>query len=105
MLLNKPYLFMTLLCVASSVSAEALRDPTLPGKGYSGTGQVTQSQEQTLILNSIVSSGSTAYAVINNKILSVGDSIQGVKIVRITPSSVSLSDGRKLALFQAITER
>lgn len=105
MLLNKPYIFMTLLCVASSVSAEALRDPTLPGKGYSGAGQVTQSQEQTLILNSIVSSGSTAYAVINNKILSVGDSIQGVKVVRITPSSVSLSDGRKLALFQAITER
>ncbi|MCL1088995.1 general secretion pathway protein GspB [Shewanella profunda] len=105
MLLNKPYIFITLLCVASSVSAEVLRDPTLPGKGYSATGQATQAQEQTLILNSIVSSGSTAYVVINNKILSVGDSIQGVKIVRITPSSVSLSDGRKLALFQAITER
>ena len=105
MSLNKPYIFIALLGLSAQVSAETLRDPTLPGKGYSAAGAVTQSQNKALVLNSIVSSGNTAYAVINNKIVSVGDSIQGVKVVRITPSSVSLSDGRKLALFQAIIER
>ncbi|MGL5024512.1 MAG: MSHA biogenesis protein MshK, partial [Shewanella oncorhynchi] len=33
------------------------------------------------------------------------DSVQGLSIVKITPTYVSLSDGRKLTLFQAITER
>ncbi|MEL4385839.1 MSHA biogenesis protein MshK [Shewanella xiamenensis] len=105
MLLNKPYIFIALLVISAQVSAENLRDPTLPGKGYSAVGAASQNQHQALVVNSIVSSGNTAYAVINNKIVSVGDSIQGVKVVRITPSSVLLSDGRKLALFQAITER
>lgn len=105
MLLNKPYIFIALAGLVSSVSAEALRDPTLPGKGFSSAGHGGQAHDQALVLNSIVSSGKMAYAVINNKILSVGDSIQGVTVVRITPSAVSLSDGRKLALFQAITER
>lgn len=105
MLPNKPYIFIALAILASSASAEVLRDPTLPGKGFSATGQADQTHDQALVLNSIVSSGNTAYAVINNKILSVGDSIQGRTIVRITPSTVSLSDGRKLTLFQIITER
>ncbi|MBW0280045.1 MSHA biogenesis protein MshK [Shewanella xiamenensis] len=105
MLLNKPYIFIALLVISAQVSAENLRDPTLPGKSYSAVSAASQNQHQALVLNSIVSSGNTAYAVINNKIVSVGDSIQGVEVVRITPSSVSLSDGRKLALFQAITER
>lgn len=105
MLLNKPYIFIVLLGISAVVSAESLRDPTLPGKGHSAVGAVSQNQHQAIVLNSIVSSGNTAYAVINNKIVSVGDSIQGVNVVRISPSSVLLSDGRKLAVFQAITER
>ncbi|WP_173496448.1 MSHA biogenesis protein MshK [Shewanella sp. ISTPL2] len=106
MFLNKSYIISVLLLVSSPmVSAESLRDPTLPGKGFAVQGHTSQMQEQALVLNSIVSSGNTAYAVINNKILSVGDSVQGLSIVKITPTYVSLSDGRKLTLFQAITER
>ena len=105
MLLNKPYIFIALLVISAQVSAENLRDPTLPGKGYSAVGAASQNQHQALVLNSIVSSGKKAYGVINNKNVCVGDNNQGVKVVRFTPSSVSLSDGRKLALFQAITER
>lgn len=97
---------MALLSVAPFVAfAESLRDPTLPGKGHAVAAQSSQVHAQTMVLNSIVSSGNTAYAVINNQILSVGDPIQGVRILNITPASVSLSDGRKLTLFQAITER
>ncbi|MCU7975091.1 MSHA biogenesis protein MshK [Shewanella sp. SW36] len=106
MFLNKSYIISMLLLVSSTmVSAESLRDPTLPGKGFAVQGHASQTQDQALVLNSIVSSGNTAYAVINNKILSVGDSVQGLSIVKITPTYVSLSDGRKLTLFQAITER
>lgn len=106
MFLNKSYIISVLLLVSSTmVSAESLRDPTLPGKGFAVQGHASQTQDQALLLNSIVSSGNTAYAVINNKILSVGDSVQGLSIVKITPTYVSLSDGRKLTLFQAITER
>lgn len=106
MFLNKSYIISVLLLISSTmVSAESLRDPTLPGKGFAVQGHASQTQDQALVLNSIVSSGNTAYAVINNKILSVGDSVQGLSIVKITPTYVSLSDGRKLTLFQAITER
>lgn len=106
MSLNKSYIISALLLVSSPIaSAESLRDPTLPGKGFAVVGHASQAQDQAMVLNSIVSSGNTAYAVINNKILSVGDSIQGLNIVKITPTYVSLSDGRKLTLFQAITER
>ncbi|MCH1930241.1 MSHA biogenesis protein MshK [Shewanella sp. A25] len=104
MLLNKSYLFIALLGLSTQVAAESLRDPTLPGKGVAGSGASFSNRQQALVLQSIVNSGSSAYAVINNKILSVGDSIQGVKVVRITSTAVSLSDGRKLALFKAITE-
>ncbi|MGL5047505.1 MAG: MSHA biogenesis protein MshK [Shewanella sp.] len=98
-------MFMLLLCLASSATAQALRDPTLPGKGHQVSSLGTQTDKQALVLNSIVRSENSAYAVINNKILSVGDRIQGVSLVRITPTSVVLSDGRKLVLFQAITVR
>lgn len=105
MLRNKPYIFIVLMSLSLSVSAETLRDPTLPGKGDTGAIAVNQTQHRPLVLNSIVSSNGSAYAVINNKIVALGGSIQGVKVVRIDTSSVSLSDGRKLTLFQTITER
>lgn len=106
MLLNRFYILITLVGFTASLSADTLRDPTLPGNNsYLAVESISQGQNQALVLNSIVNSGNTAYAVINNKIMSVGDSIQGVKLVGISSSSVSLSDGRKLALFQAIIER
>lgn len=105
MLLNKSHLFIGLVFFALGVSAKELRDPTLPGKAFAQGQPAAPTQGQRLVLNSIVSSANSAYAVINNQILSVGDSIQGVKVVRITTGAVWLSDGRKLQLFQTITER
>ncbi|MGL5360970.1 MAG: MSHA biogenesis protein MshK [Shewanella sp.] len=105
MLLNKSFFVIGLVFLALGVSAKELRDPTLPSKAHTQGQQAPQAQGQLLVLNSIVSSANSAYAVINNQILSVGDSIQGVKVVRITAGTVWLSDGRKLRLFQPITER
>lgn len=91
------------LWLSSVVSADALRDPTLPSQGAqmsAATGATSQWR-----LSSVVNSGNRAYAVIDNKIYSLGDRVHGVKIVTITDNTVSLSDGRKLSMFPAVTEK
>ena len=106
MLLNKinPYLTTSALSLilVASVQAQSLRDPTLPSQGFQRAAMVND--KQGLVLNSVVN-GAHSYAVINNKIMKVGDNVQGVRIVAIGTGHVSLSDGRKLQLFQSITER
>ncbi|MCL1108886.1 hypothetical protein L2719_04910 [Shewanella schlegeliana] len=57
-----------------------------------------------MVLNSIVQKGSSAYAVINNQIFPLGGKVKGVKIVHIGKDTVSLADGRKLTLFPAVTD-
>ncbi|WP_144214482.1 MSHA biogenesis protein MshK [Shewanella donghaensis] len=83
--------------------AKSLRDPTLPGQGFV-VSSTSVNQPESLVLNSIVNSNKP-HAVINNKIVFVGDSIEGVRIEYIGKHYVNLSDGRKLKLFQSITER
>ncbi len=106
MLQNKPIfilLTLSLACASFLSHAKALRDPTLPGQGYvSVTGNAERAGS--LVLNSIVNSAKP-HAVINNKILFVGDRIDGIRVEYIGKSYVNLSDGRKLKLFQSITER
>ncbi|WP_373284922.1 MSHA biogenesis protein MshK [Shewanella inventionis] len=94
-----------IILLVSQAEAQTLRDPTLPSQGYTAP-QASHVSQQALVLNSIVN-GQRAYAVINNNILSVGDSISGIglRITAIGQDSVTLSDGRKLQLFQSITER
>ncbi|MCL1142091.1 MSHA biogenesis protein MshK [Shewanella gaetbuli] len=107
MLLNKinPLAAIGLLALSLNVGAkeQTLRDPTLPHAGY----QMSVTTEETysgLVLNSIIN-GPNSYAVINNKIMKVGDTVQGVRIVSIGKRQVNLADGRKLTLFQSVTER
>nr|WP_283104688.1 MSHA biogenesis protein MshK [Shewanella olleyana] len=108
---NKPIFILTILSLVCTTflstsflsHAKALRDPTLPGQGYV---TVTSNAERagSLVLNSIVNSAKP-HAVINNKILFVGDRIDGIRVEYIGKSYVNLSGGRKLKLFQSITER
>jgi len=93
-----------LVLLTSTVHAETLRDPTRPGRGGVITDARASGQANALVLNSIVKGETSSHAVINNKIFVLGDRVQGVKIVRIDSSSVSLADGRKLKMYQAITE-
>lgn len=95
----------TSLMLVASVDAQSLRDPTLPGQGYAVVTTPQNITQQSLILNSIVN-GQHAYAVINNKIVAVGDTVNnGLTVSSISQDNVTLSDGRKLQLFQSITER
>jgi MSHA biogenesis protein MshK len=90
-----------LLLMAPSVNGQVLRDPTLPAGQAMDTGsQVAQSG---LVLSSIIK-GSENYAVINNQILKVGERVEGLKLVHIGHQDVTFSDGKKLTLFQVITE-
>ena len=47
----------------------------------------------TLVLNGIVVSPGASYALINNKIVEEGDTVEGLKVVRITKENVELQDG------------
>ncbi|UJF21989.1 MSHA biogenesis protein MshK [Shewanella sp. OMA3-2] len=105
MLLNKinPYVVISLLSlVVFAADGQTLRDPTLPSASYQAV-TITDTAES-LVLSSVIN-GASSFAVINNKIMKVGDRVQGVRIVAIGKSQVSLSDGRKLQLFQSVTER
>lgn len=105
MLLNKinPYIMSSLLSlVVFSAHGQTLRDPTLPSASYQAV--VITDAAKSLVLSSIIN-GASSFAVINNQIMKVGDRVQGVRIVAIGKSQVSLSDGRKLQLFQSVTER
>ena len=106
MLLNKinPYLSLGFLSITLVFAAhgQSLRDPTLPSHTYQS--EAVTNTQQSLVLNSVIN-GASSYAVINNKIMKVGDTVQGVRIVSIGKSQVSLSDGRKLHLFQSVTQR
>jgi MSHA biogenesis protein MshK len=86
----------------SGAQAADLRDPTRPGRG----GQFSQGQGDSkagaLVLGSIIHRDGQSHAVINNQIVSIGERVQGVKLIRIGDDKVILADGRTLTLFQAI---
>jgi MSHA biogenesis protein MshK len=90
-----------LLLMAPSVNGQVLRDPTLPAGQVMDTG--IQAAQSGLVLSSIIK-GSENYAVINNQILKVGERVEGLKLVHIGHQDVTFSDGKKLTLFQVITE-
>ena len=98
-------LLIAFLCstVAFNLNA-ALRDPTKPGYLSGKTTSAKASTDSSMVLNSIVQKGSSAYAVINNQIFTLGGKVKGVKIVHIGKDTVSLADGRKLTLFPAVTD-
>ena len=98
------YASCLMMLLMSAANAQTLRDPTLPGQGFIAV--QAKADNQSLVLNSIVN-GQNTYAVINNIILSAGDAISGsgLRISKISKDYVILSDGRKLQLFQSITER
>ncbi|TVL52205.1 hypothetical protein AYJ00_06065 [Shewanella algae] len=91
-----------MLC-SQGLAAASLRDPTMPAQGVNLLAK--EQGGQGLILSSLLSGPQGRRAVINNQIYRQGDRIQGVVLSRIDQDSVLLADGRRLYLFQAITER
>lgn len=98
----KCLILLALLC-SQGLAAASLRDPTMPAQGVNLPAK--EQGGQGLILSSLLSGPQGRLAVINNQIYRQGDRIQGVVLSRIDQDSVLLADGRRLYLFQAITER
>ncbi|QUN07692.1 MSHA biogenesis protein MshK [Shewanella yunxiaonensis] len=84
--------------------AASLRDPTLPPYGLQSMSSSSTNAPVTLVLNSVVQGPSGTRAVINNQLYRRGDRLQGTSISAIHANEVVLADGRKLRLFQTITE-
>lgn len=103
MLQTKAKLLLAVLLFTGVVQAQSLRDPTRPGVGAVTSASNNSAMTTQLILNSVVISGSSATAVFNNKMFTIGDSVQGVKIVRINAKGVWLADGRQFTMYQAVT--
>lgn len=98
----KSLILLAMLC-SQGLAAASLRDPTMPAQGVNLLAK--EQGGQGLILSSLLSGPQGRRAVINNQIYRQGDRIQGVVLSRIDQDSVLLADGRRLYLFQAITER
>lgn len=94
-----------MLVMTVNVQAEILRDPTRPDPEADAVSVSISAQEGNPLLNSVINKGKNAHAVINNQLFMVGDRVQGVKIIQIGISSVLLADGRKLSMYQQITEQ
>ncbi|QSX40469.1 MSHA biogenesis protein MshK [Shewanella cyperi] len=78
----------------------AAQDPTRPAM-YATAGE-THSQGG---LKSIVRNGKEAYAIVGNRIVAVGDQLNGLRITAIGADYLQLSDGSRLTLFKPVTER
>ncbi|MBT1444101.1 MSHA biogenesis protein MshK [Shewanella sp. JM162201] len=93
-----------LLCLfALQATANTLKDPTMPGDFREHRSQKAGSGSSKL--TSIITSADGNFAVIGNRVLSVGDTVGSARITAIRSDYVALSDGKTLRLFQAITER
>lgn len=78
-----------------------LTDPTRPGVAVIAT---TKSEKATNWQLTSIVTGDKPFAIIDDQIKQVGDPIHGVTIKSITADTVELADGRRLTLFQSITE-
>ena len=84
------------------LAAKSLIDPTRPSiTVVSSDSEVTQATNWQL--TSIVT-GDKPFAIIDNQLVQVGEHIHGVKVTSINTDAVELSDGRRIALYQSITE-
>ncbi|MFQ6371863.1 MSHA biogenesis protein MshK [Shewanella sp. YIC-542] len=93
-----------LLLWSASAPAASLRDPTRPPLGAASAADGEHHAGTPLVLNSIIQGASGARAIINNQLYRPGDRLQDTVIRRINANDVMLADGRRLRLFQTITE-
>jgi len=92
-------------------AAQALRDPTRPAffSGRPGEGGiVSRGRDADWVLQSVLLSPERRYAIINGKILSLGESVAGAELVAIREGEVTLRAGgalRTVRLFPDVDMR
>jgi len=89
-------LLVSLFFCAGVRSEEAvLEDPTKPSDFVGSSVKGSQEESGDLRLEAIIISGNHKVAVINQKILGVGDAVGGKKIIAIEDSQVVLRENKK----------
>lgn len=90
-------------------AAQQLRDPTRPPVFIAPrASSLEPAQSSELVLQTVLISPERRHVVINGRLLSIGQSISGLKVVAINESEVLLSGGagaRKLRLYPAVDKR
>ena len=92
-------------------AAQALRDPTRPAVFFGRTGEggiVSRGRDAEWVLQSVLLSPERRYAIINGKILSLGESVAGAELVAIREGEVTLRAGgalRTVRLFPDVDMR
>jgi hypothetical protein len=93
---NLMLLLVSLFFCAGVRSEEAvLEDPTKPSDFVGSSVKGSQEESGDLRLEAIIISGNHKVAVINQKILGVGDAVGGKKIIAIEDSQVVLRENKK----------
>ena len=90
-----------LLAMVWTSSLQAMEDPTRPpsAKAVSNYSPVKKSSRPRWRLHSTLVSSGRRTAVINDRVVSQGDRINGATVISIQPSAVQLRDGgRKVTL-------
>lgn len=87
-MLNK--LTVLLILLSSPVLAQTLEDPTRPSHFSSSTQQAVSGAKLVLEVEAIMRVGQQRRAVINGKVVSEGQSIQGATVKAIHPYSVDI---------------
>ncbi|HWQ38266.1 MAG TPA: hypothetical protein VNM24_06565, partial [Burkholderiales bacterium] len=89
--------------------AQQLRDPTRPPAFVAPSGQAAAPDGQSgLVLQTVLISQQRRNATISGRLLQVGESIGGLRVVEIRESAVVLQNGgerRTLELFPAVGKR
>ena len=108
------YLPIYLACVLSGnahdVFAQQLRDPTRPPAGLTQSGgkQGAQPKDSDLNLQSILIAPNRRSAIIDGRLLRVGEVLSGFKVVSIEEGAVTLRGAqgtRRLQLFPSVDKR
>ncbi|HBY38436.1 hypothetical protein [Marisediminitalea sp.] len=87
-MLNK--IVVLLAGLSLPVFAQTLEDPTRPSQFTTQTQKATSSSALTLEVNAIMRVGQQRRAVINGKVVTEGQSIQGATVKAIHPYSVDI---------------
>lgn len=94
----QPGFFFLLLCLVVWHDAAARNDPTRPS-GYAAPAGVATGSGEALRLESVLIARDRRVAVINGKTCSVGDSINGARLVAIHADGAELvRDGNRVVL-------
>jgi MSHA biogenesis protein MshK len=92
---------------AAGANAQQLRDPTRP-PSFSAARPEAAEAASDLVLQTVLVSPERRNAIVNGRLVRVGDSVSGMRVIEIRESAVVLrgpGEQRTLSLFPAVEKR